>query len=65
MIIPIRVVQRKGTSLVTFVSWDEYSLCEGSHYLACTRLGHNGEAIARWTTILQRKKEAMMPGSST
>jgi hypothetical protein len=27
--VPIRVVQRKGTNLVTFVSWDEYILCEG------------------------------------
>jgi hypothetical protein len=63
--VPIRVVQRKATSLITFVSWDEYILSEGGHYLGCTRLGHNGEAIARWTAILQRNNEAMMPSSST
>jgi hypothetical protein len=28
--VPIRVVQRKGTSLVTVVGGDEYSLCEGN-----------------------------------
>jgi hypothetical protein len=27
--VSIRVVQRKGTCLVTFVSADEYVLCEG------------------------------------
>jgi hypothetical protein len=27
--VPIRVVQRKGTSLVTYVSGHEYILCEG------------------------------------
>jgi hypothetical protein len=31
--VPIRVVQRKGTSLVTFVSGDEYSLCEGDRHI--------------------------------